>query len=137
VNIDLNPDADPSPEHTLQLAEALPEIVRALNHQTRHHEALRYPSDADQLLREISTTARRLPQLLEQVTRWLQQEQEAGRVTVTGSRYPGPALAVDVTRLHLEVAAADARRLRNSLVAALSVTCEMAAAEDREDSSGE
>jgi hypothetical protein len=136
VNLDLDPDAAPSPERTLQLAEALPEIVRTLNHQTRHHEALRDPSDADRLLREISTAAGRLPQLLEQATRWLEKEQEAGRIEMTGRRYPGSDLAVNVARLHLEMAAGDARHLQNSVDAALSVTCEMAAAEDRKDGGG-
>ena len=131
VNIDLDPDTAPSPDRTIQLAEVIAEAVRVLNHQTRHHEALRYPSDADRLLRELATTAARLPQLLGQVTAWLAKEDDADRIEMaSGSRYPSAGLAADVVRLKLEVAAADARRLQVSLDAAASVTSDMAARED-------
>lgn len=128
MDIDLSTDTAPSPERTLQLAETFAELVRVMNHQTMHHEALRYPAEADRLIREIATAAGRLPQLLEQVTRWLQQEQEAGRIEMAGGKYPNAAVGTDVARLHLEQAAADAGRLQKSLDAATSVTCDMAAA---------
>jgi hypothetical protein len=137
VNLDLNPDAPPSPERTLQLAEALPEIVRWLNHQTRHHEALSDPSDADRVLRELATAAARLPQLLGQVTSWLHAEVYAGRVEMaSGSRFPNAGLAEDVVRLKLEAAAADAGRLQKALDAAASVTSDMAAVREGSDEDG-
>lgn len=127
TDIDLSTDAPPSPERTQQLAETAAEIIRVLNHQTGHHEALRYPSDADRLLRELSAAAHRLPQLLTQVAGWLQREDEADRVAMaSGSRYPNAALAADVVRVKLEGAAADAKRLGVALDAAAAVTSDMA-----------
>ncbi len=134
MNIDLSTDTAPYPERTIQLAETMAEIVRTLNHQTRHHEALRYPSEADRLLRELSAAAARLPQLLGQVTSWLHAEVCAGRVEMAlGSRFPDAGLADDVVRLKLEAAAADARRLAKALDAAASVTSDMAARGDEGD----
>ena len=66
MDIDLSTDAAPSPERTRQLAETFAELARVLCHQTRHHEALRYPADADRLVRDLSAMAGRLPQLLAQ-----------------------------------------------------------------------
>lgn len=130
MDIDLSTDTAPSPERTLHLAETLAEIVRTLNHQTRHHEALQYPAEADRFLRELATAAARLPQLFGQVTSWLHAEVYAGRVEMApGSRFPNAGLAEDVVRLKLEAAAADAGRLQKSLDAVTSVTCDMAAAE--------
>ena len=60
TDIDLSTGTAPSPERTRQLAETLAELARVLCHQTRHHEALRYPADADRLVRELSAMAGRL-----------------------------------------------------------------------------
>ena len=134
MNIDLSTDTAPYPERTLQLAETMADIIRELNHQTLDHEALRYPSEADRLLRELSAAAARLPQLLGQVTSWLHAEVYAGRVEMaSGSRFPNAGLAEDVVRLKLEAAAADAGRLQKALDAAASVTSDMAAREDESD----
>lgn len=130
MNIDLSTDTAPSPERTLQLAEAFAEIPRTLNHLTRHHEALRYPVDADRLLRELATAAARLPQLLGQVSRWLQQEQEAGRIEVTDGQYAGlPARAVATAAIRLDEAEAYAQNLQVVLGMAAEITSTMAARE--------
>ena len=138
MNIDLSTDAAPSPERTLQLAETMAGIVRTLNHATRHHEALKYPSDADRLIRELSLAASRLPQLLGQVSAWLEAEQAAGRIVMAaGSRYPSSVLAAEVARMRLEQAQAHARVLQQALDAAASVTSDMAGVEDEGGEEGE
>jgi hypothetical protein len=134
MDIDLSTDTAPSPERTIQLAETIAESVRVLNHQTRHHEALRYPPEADRLIRELSSAASRLPQLLEQIAGWLEAEQAAGRIEIAdGSSYTTPALAADVARLQLEQAQAQARMLQHALDAAAAVTCDMSGVEDGSD----
>lgn len=134
MNIDLDAGAAPSPERTIQLAETVPEIVRALNHATRHHEALRCPADADRLLRELATAAGGLPQLLGQVTSRLQRELDAGRIEMAaGAEYGDPAMALDVARMRLERAAGHFRRAQEALDAAAAVTSCMAAREGDDD----
>ena len=131
MEIDLSTDAPPSPERTLQLAETMAEIVRVLNHATRHHEALRYPSDADRLLRELSLAAARLPQLAGQVAAWLLAEAEAGRIEMAPGQHAGdPSLAAELARIHLDEAASHATALHRALDAAASVTCDMGGTED-------
>ena len=128
MEIDLSTDAPPSPERTLRLAETMAEAVRVLNHQTRHREALRYPSDADRLIRDLATAAARLPQLLGQVAEWLAVEQAAARIVMEGgSRGRSPEVMTDMTRMRLEQAAARARELGKALDGAASVTCDMGA----------
>ena len=131
MDIDLSTDALPSPERTLQLAGTLAEVVRVLNHQTRHHEALRYPSEADRLIRELATIAMRLPQLIDQVSAWLRQEQDAGRIEVSHGDYAGnPHGAYIAAVMRLEAAQASAAELRADLESAASVTSTMGGAGD-------
>lgn len=126
TDINLSTDAPPDPERTLQLAGTLAGIVRTLNHATRHHEALRYPSDADRVVRELALMAGRLDQLLEQIGAWLAAEREAGRITVTGDRYPGdPAAAVSSARLRLDAARLEAQNLHGALEYAGNVLAEL------------
>jgi hypothetical protein len=111
--------------------------MRALNHLTRHHEALREPSDADQLIRDVSLAVSRLPQLLEQVSGWLVAEQAAGRIgIVPGIRLPNAVLALDVARQELEKAQALARMLQQALDAVAAVTTDMTGIEDGSDEEG-
>lgn len=131
MDIDLNPGGPAGPDATLKAAEVFAEIVRYLNHATRDHAALRYPSDADRLLRDVSLAVSRLPQLCEQVAAWLHAEVYAGRVDMAhGSRFPNAGVAEDVMRLQLELAAARARELGKALDSAASVTSAMGAVED-------
>ena len=123
MDIDLSTAAPASPERTLQLAEALAEIVRTLNHLTRHPEALRWPSDADRLIRELATAASRLPQLLEQAAAWLAREDEAERIGIPSGEYAGcPLLATATAREYLEAAGAAAAVMQEALGSAASVT---------------
>ena len=131
TTISITTSAPADPATVTEYGDALPELVRALNHVTLHHEAMEYPSDADRLLRNISLAVSRLPQLLEQVSGWLQAEQAAGRIEMAhDSTYPSAAVAADVARLQLEQAQAHARMLQQALDAAAAVTCDMSGVEE-------
>lgn len=134
MDIDLSTDAVPSPGRTLHLAETLASIVRCLNHDTRHREALRYPSDADRVIRELAAAASRLPQLLGQVSRWLDGEYEEGRVGLDGSG--DVSVAVLQATARLESASQYASLLGAALDRAASLTSGMTAAEDGSDRCG-
>ena len=123
----LDTGAPSDPEYVREVADAFAEAVRVLNHLTRHHEALKYPSEADRLIRVLATAASRLPQLCGQIGAWLAVEQEAGRVRVPSS---SSLHAVTAARMRLEAAAAVASELQEALDSAARVTCDLAAAED-------
>lgn len=125
-SVALNIDAPPSPDYVLELAASIAEAVRVLNHQTRHHEALEFPSEADRIIREISSAASRLPQLLQQVSRWLNDEYADGRIRMTGGEFPQSVLAVMAVEARLEKAAEHAGALAEALTSAASVTSNMA-----------
>ena len=112
----IDPDAPADPVYVLELAEALAEIVRALNRLTLHHEALHYPSEAAGLIQHIATAASRLPQVTAQTGSWLQRER------------PG-AEAAEVLTL-LRRAGDDAMRLRRDLAEAAEIMAGMEAAGD-------
>jgi hypothetical protein len=139
VSVSLNTDIAPHPEYTLELAgEAVAGGVRVLNHQTRHHEALRYPAEADTLIRYLAMAASRLPQLFGQIGGWLDAEQAAGGLRVPQGEYAGrPDAAVIAAGLDLEAASVLAEALQQALYAAASRTTDLAAAdpgpEDDED----
>jgi hypothetical protein len=91
VNIDLNTDGPHSPEYTREVGNALAEAVRVLNHATGSHaaEALEFPSDVDAVVQSLTEAAQRLPQLIEQLTQWLTEQRDAGRITVAYGPYAG------------------------------------------------
>jgi|HubBroStandDraft_2_1064218.scaffolds.fasta_scaffold1401600_2 hypothetical protein len=136
TDIDLSTGAPPDPAETRKLAETMAELARVLNHRTRHHEALRYPPDADKVVREIALMASRLPQLLEQVGSWLADEEAAAGVEVTSGQFAGrPAAAVTAARLRLDAARLEADELHGALEYAGHVLAELGAAEDEDDGS--
>jgi hypothetical protein len=69
-------DHDSSPA---QLGWQAAEAIRTLNHRT-HPPTLTDPAEAYELLAALATMAYRLPQLLGQLSRWLQAEHAAGRL---------------------------------------------------------
>jgi len=69
-----------SPEYTVTVADALAECVRVLNHATRSDDAIGYPGAVYQVLGALYTATGRLPQLLSQLSGWLERETEAGRL---------------------------------------------------------
>ena len=134
MNLDLNIDGPRDPDYVLEVAEAFAEAARVMNHLTRDHGALQYPSEADRLIRDVSLAVSRLPQLLEQVAGWLEAEQAAGRITMaSGSPYLSSSFAAEVARMKLEQAQAHARILQQALDAAASVTSDMAGVDGSED----
>jgi hypothetical protein len=136
VNIDLSTGAPPSPERTRQLAETMAEIMRVLNHQTRHPESIGESADVDRVVRELSSVATRLPQLLRQLSAWLEAKQQAGRITAVGGDYAGrPDAAVMAEKVRLDVAGGAALVLAEELDHAAAITCDLAAetGEDGDD----
>jgi len=81
TTVDLNPDAPHSPERTRELADTAAEAVRALNYATQPgRDGLTYPGDVHSLLGALGTLTERLPQLCDQLGRWLATEQAAGHL---------------------------------------------------------
>lgn len=137
VSIDLDTGAPPDPARTLELAGTLAEIVRTLNHATRDHGALRYPSEADSLVRALSLAVSRLPQLLGQVGGWLAAERAEGRLTAESGEHAGnPGLAAASACLRLQDAATLASALGEALDGAASVTSTLGAVEPEEEADG-
>lgn len=137
MNIDLSTSAPPSPERTRQLAETLAEIMRVLNHQTRHPESIGEPSDVDRVVREMSSAASRLPQLLRQLAARLESAQSAGRIMAVGGDYAGrPDAAVMAERVRLDVAGGAALVLAEELDHAAAITCDLAADVREDDTDG-
>ena len=126
----IDPDAPPDPVYVLELAEALAEIARALNRLTRHREALHYPSEAHELVQHLAVAAGRLPQLLGQVSRWIGQEQDGGRLAAPAGEFAGePGRAAVTAMMRLDAAVAAAGHLREDLDEAAQVLAGIAAAE--------
>jgi len=133
LTITTNAPADP--ETVTEYGDALAELVRALNHVTRHHEAMGYPSDADRLIRNVETAVARLPQMLQQVAGWLAEEHADGRIRMAaGAEFTQTALAVLAVEAKLKKAEAHAEAFRRMLAEAASVMSGMAA---RDDGTGE
>lgn len=130
VTVNVNIDGPRDPGYVLELAEARAEITRALNHLTRDPQSLAVPSDADRLLRCLDADAERLPQLLEQVTSWLEKERQTGRIGMAGTCGDTPEIAVLTVAAHLQDAAVLAERLGEALKRAAAVTSDMAAEDD-------
>ena len=128
INVVLNPDAPPDHPYVLEVAEALAEAVRVLNHQTLH-EALESPEDADVVVSALATMANRLPQLLDQVGHWFDAEAQAGHLEVTSGKFAGrPGAVANAVRILLDAAAARFREAETALEAAHQITGAMAPA---------
>jgi hypothetical protein len=67
-------------EATVTLARTAAEALRGLNHATRHPAGLGQPAAAYDILGALSLAASRLPQLLTQITGYLDQALAAGRL---------------------------------------------------------
>lgn len=130
-SVALNIGAPPSPDYVVELAEAVAEAVRVLNHQTRHHEALHYPSEADRVIQDLRLMASRLPQLCAQLGAWLDRENAAGRIGVPSGKYAGdPALGTVTARVRLDAASAAATILQEALDSVATATSGMTAREE-------
>ena len=131
VVITLNTDGPREPGYVLEVAEGLAESVRTLNHLTRDHEALEYPSEVDRLLREVTSAVSRLDQLLAQAGNWLEAERREGRIKAAGGPYEGkPGTAVVAVKISLDEARECLAQAVTALEAAASVTSTLAVRED-------
>jgi hypothetical protein len=110
----LNSRAEPSPECVLELAEAIAEAVRVLNHQTLHREALPGPSDADDAVRALALAASRLPQLFGQIGARLEGARPEGAVLSARRALAEAGVHAGRLEIALKAAAREARRMRTS-----------------------
>ena len=112
------PHAD---EHTVGAAYLAAEAVRFLNYATGYHaaEGLRYPATVYEVAGHLSAAAHRMPQLCDQLTRWLRAEDAAGRLGNDDGTPPGVTVALAAARLR--DAALLAGKLGDDLAALQSV----------------
>ncbi len=130
ITITLRTDGPHSPEYTAEVADALAECVRVLNHATMRPagEALAYPADADAVIASLSGAAGSLPQLLRQLGEWLLGELHADRLLVAYGEFSGnPAAAVAAVVDYILDAQAAADRLYRAVDAAHQVTSAISA----------
>jgi hypothetical protein len=130
TTISITTDAPADPVTVTEYGDALPELVRALNHVTLHHEAMEYPSDAARLLRNLAIVAGGLPQLLGHVAQWLAAEQAEGRIGTHGSPFRAPLHDVEAATAYVKQAQACARMLRSALDGAAEATSRMTGGDD-------
>ena len=83
----------PHPQPAVDLAATTAEAVRQLNHLTIVPRALAEPAELDRIVAELATMACRLPQLLRQLSNWLDAEQRAGRLRSDNSTDPARIVA--------------------------------------------
>lgn len=122
----LNIDGPRDPLYVLEVSEAAAEALRVLNHLTRDSASLCWPSEADRLIRDLETLARRLPQLLGQVSAWITAGQAAGQITAAAGEFRGrPDLACAAFGQRMDSAARLAGMLEAELKAAASLTDKM------------
>jgi hypothetical protein len=111
-----------TPDAARALADSASEAIRALNHATLPADGfpgLRYPADAYYLLGSLHQLVIRMPQLLEQVSAFLQRQLQFDVVTVDGGEFAGDPLAAVGTASHdLEGCAPQAARLLASAIEA-------------------
>jgi hypothetical protein len=60
----------------VELATTAAQAVHGLNHRTRGRHAFTEPAELDHLLAELAATASGLPQLLDQLDRWLRHQHD-------------------------------------------------------------
>jgi hypothetical protein len=101
---------------TTALARSAAEAIRGLNHATRHQAGLGQPAVAYDILGALSLTASRLPQLLGQITGWLDQALAAGRLGHDLGQ--DPAHAIGAAAVFLDDARGTATALAGDLDAA-------------------
>jgi hypothetical protein len=88
-------------EHTAGAADLAAEAVRFLNYASGHHAAdgLRYPATVYSVAASLAAAAHRMPQLFDQLTRWLYAEDAAGHLGCDDGTEPGITVALAADRL--------------------------------------
>jgi hypothetical protein len=116
-----------------QRAEEAAEAIRALNYATLPGAGeLMFPAGAYETAGALAVLAGRLPQALAQLSAFLQEQVNAGRVVIVAGEHAGdPAAAISMARCHLDAAASSARQLQQSLDAAQQSLTWAAAASSR------
>ena len=84
---------------TIELAATAAQAVRELNHRTRGPDAVTGAADLYPLVTELVQLVDALPQLVNQLGRWLHAEHDADRVRSDNSTDPGPAVSQATTQL--------------------------------------
>ncbi|HEX3388937.1 MAG TPA: hypothetical protein VHT94_07860 [Streptosporangiaceae bacterium] len=103
-------------DDTVALARTAAEAIRGLNWTTNSPAGLDQPSVAYDIIGALSLAASRLPQLITQITGWLDQAASAGRL---GHDFgEDPATAVEATGIFLDDARLSAAALSGDLDAA-------------------
>jgi hypothetical protein len=84
---------------TTELADTAARAVRELNHCTRGPDAFTGPAELHRLVSELVLLVDALPQLVNQLGRWLNAEHGAHRVRSDNSTDPGPAVSQATTQM--------------------------------------
>jgi hypothetical protein len=100
-------------DDTITLARTAAEAIRGLNHATRHEAGLGQPAVAYDVLASLSLAASRLPQLIAQVTGYLDRALAAGRLGHDLGE--NPAHAVNAAGVFLDDARGSAAALAGDL----------------------
>jgi hypothetical protein len=103
-------------DDTITLARTAAEAIRGLNHATLHEDGLGQPSVAYDVTGALSLAASRLPQLLTQITRYLDRALAAGRLGHDLGEDPAPDISA--AGVFLDDARASAAALAGDLNAA-------------------
>jgi hypothetical protein len=128
-DLDLNPDGPHSPERTREAGQLLDDASRFLAYASMEHQGgLDYPGDAYRLLADLYTVTGRLPQVCEQLERFLR-EQQATR-PLYEARGRDVAAQVERAAAHLGRAADAAHALTRALQQAQSDIAGLGVKED-------
>lgn len=122
--LSLRTDGPHSSEYTKQVADALTESMRVLNHATLNHHSLQFPSDVAYVVSSMATAVFGMEQLSNQLSHWLESEHDAGRVGewVEGPNGGDADAAVDAARLQFEAVRESIQSLADRLNAIHSAT---------------
>ena len=134
TEISITTSAPPDPATVTEYGDALPELVKALNHLTGHPEAMDGPWDAYRLLLNIEEAVSRLPQLLQQVSSRLNDMYADGRLEMDGGgEFTQPVLAALAVEARVSKAVELAEPFQAMIASAAAVAGHMRLREDGGD----
>ncbi|MGR6913631.1 hypothetical protein ACU635_05205 [[Actinomadura] parvosata] len=115
----LSTDGPHDDEYTCEVATALSEAMRVLNHATLSHAGVSYPATVNDVLGKVSVSAARLDQLLRQLGEALKRMQASGQL---GDDCGDPAGRLDKALSELTLARETARDLAMQIDCAFNTT---------------
>jgi hypothetical protein len=118
----LSSDGPHSDDYTSEVAAALSEVVRVLNHATLSHAGVTYPSTVYDVLGRISVSAAGLDQLLTQLGEVLRRMLGSGQL---GDDHGNPTERLDKALSELAAARKTARDLAVRIDRAFSTTASL------------